>query len=191
MRGGLDTARGAVDRRDGGAGIVHGLARGRDDGQNVRLHHGAEVLEVDTLDCLARQTPNDAARVSAVIDAHRSQLFVRNYARGPDGLLTPLDETRIVEVTDWLAALTPGTLVIGPVLEKLTAQLPAGVIVAETASWTPRAATVAQLTAEQYAAGGRDDFWRLTPRYLRRAAAEEKLEPNLEGADVTNALLKP
>jgi len=35
---------------------------------------------------------------------------------------------------------------------------------------------VARVAARDYAAGRRDDVWKLVPRYSRRSAAEEKLE---------------
>ena len=39
-----------------------------------------------------------------------------------------------------------------------------------------RAGSIAQLAARDYAAGRRDDLWKLLPLYSRRSAAEEKLE---------------
>jgi hypothetical protein len=77
-------------------------------------------------------------------------------------------------VDAWLAGLPKGTVVAGPVLEKLKERLPDTLEVVSPEFWHPTAASVARLAARDYAAGRRDDLWQLVPRYSRRSAAEEK-----------------
>ena len=110
------------------------------------------------------------------MDAQRGDVVAQSFARDAAGWFQPAGPQELLPVDAWLAGLAPGTLVAGPVLQKLLDRLPAGVLAAEARYWHPRAAGVARLAAWLYAAGRRDDVWSLSPRYSRRSAAEEKWE---------------
>jgi tRNA threonylcarbamoyladenosine biosynthesis protein TsaB len=151
-----------------GPGSFTGLRIGVTTAKTFAYAVGAEVLGVDTLEVLADQAPAEAPVVQAVLDAQRQELFAATFRGGPS-------ETRIVPIDTWLASLSPDHLVIGPVLTRLRGRLPAEVAVAPEATWTPLAATVGLVALRHYLAGQRSDLWQLTPLYLRRSAAEERL----------------
>jgi tRNA threonylcarbamoyladenosine biosynthesis protein TsaB len=158
-----------------GPGSFTGLRVGVTTAKTFAYAAGAEVLGVNTLEVLAEQAPSDAAIVKAVIDAQRQELFAAAFLLDGSGRRTQAPPA-IVPIEDWLTALTPGDLVIGPVLAKLRTRLPPAVRVAPEGSWTPLASSVARVAARRHAAGERDDLWRLAPLYLRRSAAEEKAD---------------
>jgi tRNA threonylcarbamoyladenosine biosynthesis protein TsaB len=130
---------------------------------------GCGVVEVDTLAVLAAQAGNRKQPVWAVLDAQRNELFAARF--NAENLTPP---TEILPVEIWLAKLQPGEMVIGPVLEKLRPELPAGVLVAPEESWTPDAQTVVQLALPAALAGEFISPEQLLPRYHRLSAAEEK-----------------
>jgi tRNA threonylcarbamoyladenosine biosynthesis protein TsaB len=159
-----------------GPGSFTGLRIGVTTAKTLAYALSADLVAVDTLDVLARQVPVDlaeGARLHAVLDAHRSQLFAGRYhvdsanwrADGPWHLPT---------VDDWIAALAPGDWVTGPIVGRLAPRLPPGVRLADEAIRSADAVTVARITADLHAAGRRDDLWKLVPNYGRLAAAEEK-----------------
>lgn len=137
---------------------------------------GAEVMGVDTLESIVAGVPAEVPAVSVAIDAQRGDVVAGSFRRGADGWFEPVDEAKLIDIDAWLAALTPGTIVTGPVLRKLLERLPGHVTVLDPQYWPPRAAQVARLAARLHAGGRRDDLWSLAPHYSRRAAAEEKWE---------------
>ena len=60
--------------------------------------------------------------------------------RDAAGWFQPAGPQELLAIDAWLAGLTPGTVVAGPVLEKLLDRLPAGVAAVEARYWHPRAA---------------------------------------------------
>lgn len=141
---------------------------------------GAEVLGVDTLEAIAAETTRaagdadaDGLTIAAAIDAQRGDVYAARF-RACGNQLDRLTATAICPAGEWLASLESGWQATGPALESLGARLPAGVLDAPRDAWMPTAATVGRLAAAKYAAGCRDDLWKLAPVYLRKSAAEEK-----------------
>jgi len=174
-----------------GPGSFTGLRIGVTTAKTLAYAVGAEVIAVNTLDVVARQAPREGTVLWTVLDAHRSQLFANRYIRPAEGHWhreDPTSECALIAVDDWLKIVTDhatmgncatlaaylGISVSGPVLEKPTIRFEPPIAVAPRSEWQPRADTVAQLAAELYAAGSRDDMWKLAPFYGRLAAAEEK-----------------
>lgn len=135
---------------------------------------GTEVLGVDTHETLAFACPADVSRLATVIDAQRGQVVAREFVRNELGELVPCSESQLVDVSQWLESLAPGTRVTGPILRRLAERLPANREPLARELWTPTAGQVALLAHKQYAAGRRDDLWQLAPVYSRLSAAEEK-----------------
>lgn len=135
---------------------------------------GCDLVAVDTLEVLAQQAPAQAQHVAPILDAQRGELFAAEFQRQDDQLVR-VGPTRLVGADAWLRGLAPGTLVIGRPLRRLADRLPPQAQVADESLWEPQAATVGRIAWQRYQAGQRDDPWTLVPRYLRRAAAEEKL----------------
>ena len=134
----------------------------------------AEVLGVDTLETIAAAAPEEVRAIWAAVDAQRGEVVARLFQRGGDGWFRPAGDSQLVAVDDWLDGLAPGSVITGPVLRKIAGRVPDNITVLDPQYWPPKAATVARLAARLYAAGQRDDVWRLVPRYSRRSAAEEK-----------------
>lgn len=134
---------------------------------------GAECLAVRSLEVVAEQMPSTPTDLSVAINAQRQQVFTATFScEQPRKPLTD-EEIQILDNDVWLQSLAPQTTVSGLALEKLAPKLPSNVHTAPQETWIPRASTIAQLAAERYTAGHRDDLWKLKPLYLRRSAAEE------------------
>jgi tRNA threonylcarbamoyladenosine biosynthesis protein TsaB len=135
----------------------------------------AEVLAVPTLEVIAAQADASIGQtIATAIDAQRGDVYAATYRVFAPDQLECVEPAEILAAEKWIAGLTPGTLVSGPALHKLFARLPGGVRAAPLERWSPSATTVGRLAAVKYAAGLRDDVWRLVPLYLRKSAAEEK-----------------
>ena len=168
-----------------GPGSFTGLRLGVTTAKMLAYVSGAEVIGVNTLALIAAQAPADITEVSAVIDAHRQQVFTGTYQRNAEGLWNSIDSTRIVDDQQWLRDLAvlrgrppdPSAkfALSGPGLQKFLGQIPEGVRIVDPSLWQPRAATVGRLAYHDYLGGRRDDVWQLVPHYYRLSAAEEKL----------------
>jgi tRNA threonylcarbamoyladenosine biosynthesis protein TsaB len=177
-----------------GPGSFTGLRVGVTTAKTLAYAVGAEILGMDTLETIAANiechagtssssanyheiaTKKDFSRLEVVLDAQRGEIVAGSYSRSDDGWFHPTGPQRLLPIDSWLAELRPGIAVAGPILKKLQSSIPPGIMVLEEHFWHPRAAQVARLAARDYAAGRRDDLWKLLPRYSRRSAAEEKLE---------------
>jgi tRNA threonylcarbamoyladenosine biosynthesis protein TsaB len=134
----------------------------------------ADILGVDTLQTVADQSPDNVHRVSVAVDAQRDQVVAGRFDRGKDGWFEPVQPATLMDVDVWLGGLVAGEFVGGPAMHKLMPRIPSGVPVVPHQYWSPTSASVGRLAARIYAAGDRDDLYRLVPRYFRRSAAEEK-----------------
>ncbi len=152
-----------------GPGSFTGLRVGVTAAKMLAFVAGCGVVEVDTLAVLAAQAGEPGKSIWAVLDAQRNELFAARFDAE-----NPSPPTEILSAEAWLARLQPGEVVTGPVLGKLAAELPAGVIVAPQESWTPDAQTVAELALPAALAGEFISPEQLLPRYHRLSAAEEK-----------------
>ncbi len=161
-----------------GPGSFTGLRVGVTTAKVFAYSTGAKLVAVNSLQVAAAQVQvGNPTVVAAAIDAHRQEVFTANYqvAEGIPPRL--LNEPQPVLIEDWVTDLlseSPTPIVTGPVLEKLTSQLPEELTVSDKSCWTLRAATVGQLGAGLYAAGESHDIWALAPEYYRKSAAEEK-----------------
>jgi tRNA threonylcarbamoyladenosine biosynthesis protein TsaB len=159
-----------------GPGSFTGLRVGITTAKALAYALKAEVLGVDTLQVLANQLdPPAAARIHAVFDAQRKQLFAATFRRGQIGLFVErLSETKVIDLAELVAALAPGDVVVGPIAGQLASTLPPGTMIAASEACVPRAATIGRLAWHDYQAGRRDGLWHLAPQYHRPSAAEEK-----------------
>lgn len=169
-----------------GPGSFTGLRIGITAAKTLAYATGADVVAVNTLEVIALGSGLDSSRLWTVMDAFRGQVFaalfeVTGFGSAAASVvgdsakvnLAPLAETQILEVDDWLAQLTTGDTVTGPMLGKLQDRIPAGVDICDPARWTPTAAHLGRWAWRQYQAGQRDDLWQLVPNYFRKSAAEE------------------
>lgn len=162
-----------------GPGSFTGLRVGVTVAKTLAYAVGAEVMGIDTLEVIARQSkasdfPADTPALWAVMDAQRRQLFCAKYDRDAQGGWQLAAPPHVLAIDDWLKKVRPGDVVSGPPVAQLRAGLNPLAICAEAANFAPRAVTVGELAAEAFQNGRRDDLWGLVPKYLRLSAAEEK-----------------
>ena len=164
-----------------GPGSFTGLRVGVTAAKTFAYAVGAQVLGVDTLETIAVGCPKEAHTLAAAMDAQRGQVVAGAFRRGPDGWFSALGSGQLMDLDAWLATLSAGTWVAGPVLRNVPKQSLARVRVVDPHHWAPTAAAVARLAAHRFANGDRDDPWALAPCYFRRSAAEEKWEQERRG----------
>lgn len=159
-----------------GPGSFTGLRVGVTTAKTFSYAVGAEVLGINTLEVIAAQAVDAAHgnRIAAAIDAQRGDVYAATFHTTSGLNLDTVEPMAIRQASDWIAGLAKGTFVTGPALEKHLPQLPPETAAASRELWFPQASTVGRLAAAKYAAGQRDDVWRLAPLYLRPSAAEEK-----------------
>jgi tRNA threonylcarbamoyladenosine biosynthesis protein TsaB len=163
-----------------GPGSFTGLRVGVTTAKTWAYAVGCDVIGLDTLDVVAEQAAelrvqHSGGELHAVMDAQRQELYLARYVGQAASLsLCRSEPNRIVPAAQWLSSLTPGTVVTGPGLRRITDRLPAGVIAAEATVYEPQAVTVGRMALAEHRRGRRDDLWKLAPAYLRPSAAEEK-----------------
>jgi tRNA A37 threonylcarbamoyladenosine modification protein TsaB len=126
------------------------------------------------LEAIAAAAPADIAQIAVAMDAQRGEVVAQSFARRPDGWFQPICQRQLWDIDAWLADVSPEMAIAGPALSKWGGKIPFNAVVIEPQHWLPRASAIARLAARDYAAGRRDDPWKLSPRYTRRSAAEEK-----------------
>jgi tRNA threonylcarbamoyladenosine biosynthesis protein TsaB len=161
-----------------GPGSFTGLRVGLMTAKTLAYARGKNVLGINTLEVIARQSAaadnGQAQRIHAVLDAQRQQLFAATWEQSPAGTWTAHGEVAIVEREVWLKSLAAEEIVTGPGLLPLVGQLPTAVRVAAEANWQPQAGMVGILASEHWERGQRDDWKSLAVQYYRQSAAEEK-----------------
>jgi tRNA threonylcarbamoyladenosine biosynthesis protein TsaB len=157
-----------------GPGSFTGLRIGVTTAKTFAYASGCEVIDVHTLQAIAARVGDDINRLSVVLDAQRRELFVGEFIRGADMQLREAAATRIVGHDRWLDSLAAGSVVTGTGLARIAERIPSDVVVAERSLWAPTAGSVGIVGWQRYSAGERTDVFGLVPRYVRRAAAEEK-----------------
>ncbi|HEX4414425.1 MAG TPA: tRNA (adenosine(37)-N6)-threonylcarbamoyltransferase complex dimerization subunit type 1 TsaB [Lacipirellulaceae bacterium] len=157
-----------------GPGSFTGLRIGVTTAKAFAYATEAEIVGVNTLEVLATQTGLIDASVWAILDAQRQELFAAKFRASQHVEPRIERQTSIIAREAWLEALRPGDHVIGPPLQQLSEELPAGVQMVSQSAWQPMAHAVGRLAWQKYCNDQRDDVWQLVPQYFRASAAEEK-----------------
>jgi tRNA threonylcarbamoyladenosine biosynthesis protein TsaB len=159
-----------------GPGSYTGLRIGVTAAKVLAFATRARLLPLDSMELIARNAPGDAARISVVADAQRHDLYVADFHRdGRGSPPTRSGSTRFESVAGWLASLQPGTIALGPGLQRLDAPLPDFLIPADPSWHHPRPDSLIAAAVEAFERG-EDADWSLEPLYLRRSAAEDLWE---------------
>jgi tRNA threonylcarbamoyladenosine biosynthesis protein TsaB len=163
-----------------GPGSFTGLRIGITTAKALAYAVGAQVIGVNTLEAIARQTP--AARHTpamqpalwTVLDAQRGELFAARFVFGTLDRRSAPAGVQVIDRHAWLAQLAAGELVSGPALQRSVLGIPLNVTIVDNQFWQPKAESVGRLGHEQMLAGRHDDLFQLSPQYFRQAAAEEQ-----------------
>ena len=143
------------------------------------------VAAISTLACIAHAAPREAARVAALLDARRGEVYVGQFERQPgDGrqgsseVLQLVGEEGVRTAVELARELERDTLLVGEIptgfLEALAAAGRPDLRHTGPAGPGPRAASLAALGLRALERGEAVSASGLVPRYLRRADAEEK-----------------
>ncbi|WP_435017188.1 tRNA (adenosine(37)-N6)-threonylcarbamoyltransferase complex dimerization subunit type 1 TsaB [Tundrisphaera sp. TA3] len=156
-----------------GPGSYTGLRIGLTAAKTLAFAGGCKLIGLDSLEVIAAGAPAGAARVAVVADAQRGDVYAAEFARGPGGMVR-LAPTRIERGDAWAAGLDPGTLVLGPGLDRLSLPWPEGVQTGTSEEGHPSPASLIALARDATRSDRRDDPWTLEPAYFRRSAAEDQ-----------------
>lgn len=162
-----------------GPGSFTGLRVGVVFAKTFAWANDARLVAVDTLQAVACGASTSADRVTSIIDAQRSELFVNRYsAVDKEGLRWPLDDLSIVGVQELASRFHEEHhgILSGPAMNKFEEPL-ADCLQSDPGTWIPRAYWVLKigenLAAKQHFAV----VAALEPVYVRRSYAEEKAVP--------------
>jgi tRNA threonylcarbamoyladenosine biosynthesis protein TsaB len=172
-----------------GPGSFTGLRIGLSAVQGLAVALDLRVAGVMVLDVLARQAAREGDTLWAALDAKRGQVYAACY-RAEHGGMVKIREEQALEPREWLEAIsetTPGPVVLtgdGALLVRdvLVEALGARAVFAPGHCHAPRAATVAMLGRELFAAGNAVPPEDLAPVYLRKSDAEIALAKRLESS---------
>ena len=160
-----------------GPGSYTGLRIGLTAAKTLAYAANKPLIALDSLEAIARNAPDDVAKVAVAVDAQRGDAYVAEFARNSPGApLHRLGPTRIEPVETWANALEAGVLVLGPALDRLLATWPETVRLGTLDQGHPDAAGLIPLAREALEAGRTLDPFFVEPIYLRRSAAEDQWE---------------
>jgi tRNA threonylcarbamoyladenosine biosynthesis protein TsaB len=160
-----------------GPGSYTGLRIGLTAAKCLAFAADRPLVGLDSLEAIARNAPGDALRVAVAVDAQRGDGYVAEFARDrADAPLLRLGATRIEPLGPWSLSLEPGTLVLGPALDRLAVDWPATLRLGTPDRGHPDGSSLIPMAIEAYQAGRRVDPFFVEPVYLRRSAAEDQWE---------------
>lgn len=152
------------------------------------LAHGANipVIGVSTLDGLAFNLPYCEGLICPMLDARRNQVYAGVYkweAGALHRILGPM-AVSIEELIEGLSARPERVVFLGDGVgrhkELLEEKLKDRMLLAPNRANMQSAASVAELALQQAREGNMDNFYSLTPEYLRKPEAERQYEEKLK-----------
>jgi tRNA threonylcarbamoyladenosine biosynthesis protein TsaB len=160
-----------------GPGSFTGLRIGVTLAKTLAFVNGAKVVGVPTCGVIVENVPAEARAACVVLDAKRDQIFTALYVR--DGARWVEREPAHLDSLASIVARSPRPLhLVGegiPFHRKFLDQTDRGIIITGEELWRPDVGVVARLGWEMAQAGRFLDALGLTPIYIRRPEAEEKL----------------
>lgn len=161
-----------------GPGSFTGLRIGITLAKTLSFATGAVVVPVPTVRILAENAPPDATNLVIVLDAKRGQIFTARFQKTAAGW-TESEPAHLDTLSAMLARAPRPVHLLGegiPYHKTAFVSSDPTVIVTEESTWRARAGAVAKLGWESAQAGKFADPFKLSPLYVRRPEAEEKLE---------------
>ncbi|MBK7972163.1 MAG: tRNA (adenosine(37)-N6)-threonylcarbamoyltransferase complex dimerization subunit type 1 TsaB [Deltaproteobacteria bacterium] len=158
-----------------GPGSFTGLRVGIAAAQGIALGLGVPVVGVGTLECVARNAPPDADRISVLVDAGRGEVFLGVFASRADAIVA-LAPVEVLSPGRAAEAIPPGTTVLGDgwlryrgAFERL---LGAGIRTLDENLSRPRGAVVAALGMLALSSAARGGQGTVEPVYIRAPDAK-------------------
>ena len=166
-----------------GPGSFTGLRIGVTLAKTLCFASGAKLLAVPSLRVIAHNAPPDAVHILPLLDAKRDQVFAAVYSRQQGGGLAETIPPQLTSLLELLQSAPRPLCLLGEGLpthrqhlDSLAGDLPQ---VLPEALWAPQATTVAMLAWPMYRQGQFADPFRLSPLYIRKPEAQERLEAGL------------
>jgi tRNA threonylcarbamoyladenosine biosynthesis protein TsaB len=161
-----------------GPGSFTGLRIGVTLAKTMALATGVKLVAVPTVRVLVENAPEEARHVILVLDAKRDQIFTARFER-VGGEWIEREPAKLDSLTAMLERSPRPVHLLGegiPYHEKFIPRDDSSVIVAPPDLARARAGVVAVIGHTMARRGEFADAQRLTPIYIRRPEAEEKLE---------------
>ena len=176
-----------------GPGSFTGLRIGVTLAKSLCFATGAKLIAVPTMPVIALNAPLRAGNIMPILDAKRDQVFAAVYRQAASGILDEIIAPRLINLPDMLAMAERPLLVLGEgvsyhaqhlftedaaEIENRTPKF-ADVSIAPAGLWIPRATTVAAVALRLMQQGAYADPFTLTPLYIRKPEAQERMEAGL------------
>ena len=174
-----------------GPGSFTGLRIGVTLAKTLCFATGAKLIAVPTLPVIASNAPQAARYVMPILDAKRDQVYAAMYELRHGGTEArrqeaqerhALDEIippQLVHLPELLHKVPRPLLILGEGVKYHRQHIPADVEVAPDSLWLPRAATVVHIALQLHQQGAYADPFKLTPMYIRKPEAQERMEAGL------------
>ncbi len=165
-----------------GPGSFTGLRIGVTLAKTLAFATGAKLLAVPTLPVIASNAPADAQWVMPILDAKRDQVYAGLYRRAGHAL-DEIEPPQLVHLPDLLARVPRPVVILGEGVkyhqQHLIGAVEKEIRIAAEELWWPKAATVAHLALQLREQGAYADPFKLTPLYIRKPEAQERMEMGL------------
>jgi tRNA threonylcarbamoyladenosine biosynthesis protein TsaB len=161
-----------------GPGSFTGLRIGITLAKTLAWTTGAKLVAVPSVRVLADNAPAEAKNIVIVLDAKRGQIFSASFARRGDDWVALLP-AQLCTLRQMLAQSPRPVHLLGegiPFHRQFIADSESEVHITDESLWRPRASTVARLGWRMARNGEFTDAISLSPTYIRRPEAEEKLD---------------
>jgi len=162
-----------------GPGSFTGLRVGVTVAKTLAFATGARIVAVPTADVLARNAPSGWQNLVIVLDAKRDQVFTASFVNDGTGTPVPREPAHLDSLSVVLSRTSRPVHLLGEGIPYHQQFIPAddpSIILTPPEAWRARAAAVAEVGYAMARRGEWADPHRLTPVYVRRPEAEEKLE---------------
>lgn len=163
-----------------GPGSFTGLRIGVTLAKTLCYATGAKLVVVPSLKAIAANAPADTSLIMPVLDARRGQVFAAVYERR-GGELAERSPAQLCPLAKLLADAPRPIALLGEGVAAHREAIPAdpSIRVLPEETWTPTAAAVGRLAIPLVAAGEFADPFALTPVYMRKPEAQERMEAGL------------
>jgi tRNA threonylcarbamoyladenosine biosynthesis protein TsaB len=156
-----------------GPGSYTGLRVGLMSAKTLAFATGCALIGIDTFAAIARQAPEECARVDVIADAQKDLVYVQSFLRAGEEWRAE-SELAIRPFAEWVAGRRGDAWVSGPGLVKWRAKMSAEVPYVAEEAWNPTVESLLVLGLARYRSGEHDDVFALEPLYLRASSAEEQ-----------------